>query len=245
MGSEETRTGEGQQGSGKTSNVVRIPRDWFGPKDDLVPFGPRAEEDWDSAGATSSNGSATSFDANVFWGEEADSVQDVVDEPSDAPAARRPLRGRALIAAGLIALMAGTGVAASLLTESGKQTVHPNVAAIKTPRQPALRHRLSARFDLRSVRRPTRLHERIKSAHHAAHPRTPTQVTHHADQSRSAPSAVYTQSTGASTPAVSSSTAAAPDHATASTASTASRAQSSQPAFGSDGALGPMSSPDG
>ena len=40
MGSQETTHEDGDQGA--TENVVRLPRDWLGPRDELVPIGPRA-----------------------------------------------------------------------------------------------------------------------------------------------------------------------------------------------------------
>lgn len=97
-------------------NVVRLPRDWLGPRDQLVPFGPRATPPPDpeatvappSAGAAFPSPSpnaafpSPSTDAafpppspDDFWGEGAASLQDAFEpQPDDAPASRAPRRGR-------------------------------------------------------------------------------------------------------------------------------------------------------
>jgi len=54
--------------------VVRLPRDWLGPREELVPFGPRAS----SEGAEESPPSP-----NDFWGERAASIHDALEAPAD------------------------------------------------------------------------------------------------------------------------------------------------------------------
>jgi hypothetical protein len=48
---------------------VRLPRDWLGPRDELVPFGPRADPP------------ASPPSADDFWGEKSDAVQLAVQGP--------------------------------------------------------------------------------------------------------------------------------------------------------------------
>ena len=64
-----------EQGKSKgPSNVVRLPRDWLGPRDELVPFGvDRLDDPGDSAAPPS---------AADFWGERAGAVQDVLQGPT-------------------------------------------------------------------------------------------------------------------------------------------------------------------
>lgn len=53
-------------------NVVRLPRDWLGPRDELIPFGP------------SSDKSAAPPTADDFWGEGSALVQDALSAPVGA-----------------------------------------------------------------------------------------------------------------------------------------------------------------
>ena len=243
MGSEETRTEGERKGSSETGKVVRIPRDWFGPKDDLVPFGPRATEGLDGVETSSNDEPATPLDASLFWGEDAGSVQHVVEAKSGASTTRRPIPGRSLALAALIVVIAASGLAASLLTGPGRPAKRPHVAAVtERPQATSRRHPL-ARVEAESVRRPAIRRVQTKSTHKAARPKPPIQVTYHANQVQPVTSAVYTAPQPSSNKAVGSSTPAAPDRASAQSA--ASTSGSSQPAFGANGALGPMSSPNG
>jgi hypothetical protein len=52
------------------SNVVRLPRDWLGPRDELVPFGAGAAEP------------PAPPSANDFWGEDSAAMHDAVQGPS-------------------------------------------------------------------------------------------------------------------------------------------------------------------
>jgi hypothetical protein len=83
------------------SNVVRLPRDWLGPRDELVPFGPSAPNP--DSGLI--DGKTIGIDrprlrplpdelvlppsAADFWGERADAVQDVLQGPAPTPAGAR------------------------------------------------------------------------------------------------------------------------------------------------------------
>lgn len=83
MESEGPQSGEGPRREDPADNVVRFPRDWFGPTEDLVPFGPRASEpradDLDQPAPAR---------ADDFWGEDAAAIHDVLEAPE--PDAEEP-----------------------------------------------------------------------------------------------------------------------------------------------------------
>ena len=76
MGIDQRESGAGQQEG--QDNVVQLPRDWLGPREDLVPFGPRARE----AEAAPEVADATAFAAEDFWGENSESLHTAVRGPS-------------------------------------------------------------------------------------------------------------------------------------------------------------------
>jgi uncharacterized membrane protein YgcG len=122
---DKTRDGEG-------SNVVRLPRDWLGPREELVPFGPSAH----GAEATEPAEPATS--ASDFWGERSDALHDAVEGPTPtggaagdaapppgAKAASTPAprsRARWPVVAALVVALALVAVLAPRLTTSGPAT---------------------------------------------------------------------------------------------------------------------------
>jgi hypothetical protein len=69
--------------------VVRLPRDWLGPREELVPFGPRAGTPDDDQRPTVSSETAASQlpepppAAEDFWGERSASIHDVLQAPAD------------------------------------------------------------------------------------------------------------------------------------------------------------------
>ena len=65
MDSEEG-TGEGTE----TSNVFRLPVDWLGPREDLVPVGPRADAAAAGADAAAADPPLRAAAASDFWGGE-------------------------------------------------------------------------------------------------------------------------------------------------------------------------------
>jgi hypothetical protein len=67
------------------SNVIRLPRDWLGPREELVPFGTPAEEPAPAV-EVESRGAEQPPRAAAFWGEESAAVQDALP----APAAEQP-----------------------------------------------------------------------------------------------------------------------------------------------------------
>jgi hypothetical protein len=80
---------QGDEGRGQpdpAGNVVRIRRDWFGPREDLVPFGPRAS----GTGVVELSPPAP-VRPDDFWGEDSASIHDVLEGPgaaAPAPEAR-------------------------------------------------------------------------------------------------------------------------------------------------------------
>ena len=240
MGSGQRRIDDGQAGPDETSNVVRIPRDWFGPKDELVPFGPRADE----SATARVLADAPPLDPNSFWGEDAGSVQDVLEAP-DAPTAKpNRWRRRELVAGLAVAVIALLGLAAWLLEGSPEPRALPKVASMAghEPR-PVLPLQLAKISAARITERQARArdHERTRSKPRTKPPSQASEVVYRFSQGGS--------TTGASdlTPGRSAAaTTPPPTSAGQSTAaSTASATQSSQPTFGPGGVLGPMSSPDG
>lgn len=271
MGSEGSRTDESQAGSGETSNVVRIPRDWFGPPEELVPFGPRANQspaDPQSGfqpGAYAEDAEpGVPLDPNSFWGEEATSIHDVVE--GSASDLRHPSEDLALrlgpfervrrsarvgsVAVG-VGLLVAVGVAVPLaLSGSKPRAARRAVSSSGREKTAAVSARVAR---VRPAPRQTRRHggprpSRRSVRHHshgaaAASPPRPTPVVYHPTQPTYSPqpSTGYTGTSGASSPASSGSASSG----ASGSATTVASSHSSQPAFGASGALGPMSSPDG
>jgi hypothetical protein len=73
---------EGGERARPADKVVRLPRDWLGPREDLVPFGPRAggAEPESSLPAPEAPPSAADF-----WGERSAAIHDAVQAPVDDP----------------------------------------------------------------------------------------------------------------------------------------------------------------
>jgi hypothetical protein len=68
-----TEVGEAEPQS--QADVVRLPRDWLGPRENLVPFGPRA---------VSLDTEAAPPSAEDFWGERAAAIHDALQAPANA-----------------------------------------------------------------------------------------------------------------------------------------------------------------
>jgi hypothetical protein len=79
MDSRKTTQGDGDERT--TENVVRLPRDWLGPREELVPIGSRARapETPDDAPPESLPPTAASF-----WDEDSGSLQAPMQAPADA-----------------------------------------------------------------------------------------------------------------------------------------------------------------
>jgi hypothetical protein len=76
---------EGRDGRDPESNVVLFPRDWFGPKDELVPFGPRASQ----ASVVDLEPPAP-VRPDDFWGEGSAAIHDVLQGPGASPQEATP-----------------------------------------------------------------------------------------------------------------------------------------------------------
>ena len=174
----EGRQREGDQKAGPTGKVVRLPRDWLGPRDELVPFGHRSapSEAEFSPPALASETSTLLADspptAADFWGERSAAIHDVVQAPMDG-GAQRPapaitshlaahrlgLANRRVVAASLVAVAAAAAIVVLSARSSHRVPVGPesNTAAILS----------------RSVSRILRIVElpRIMSANRASRPR--------------------------------------------------------------------------
>jgi hypothetical protein len=88
------KTGEGGQELGTKSNVVPFPRDWLGPREELIPFGPSARDEPRVPPA-----------ADAFWGEDSGAIHVVLPGPEAVavPVARGSLIGPRRLSAARIA----------------------------------------------------------------------------------------------------------------------------------------------
>lgn len=75
----------GDAGPQSQANVVRLPRDWLGPREELVPFGPRVVSLDAEAAPAGDDGEAAPPSAEDFWGERAAAIHDAL-QPAANPA---------------------------------------------------------------------------------------------------------------------------------------------------------------
>lgn len=238
--------------------MVRLPRDWLGPREELVPFGPRA---------SSEDAEQPPPSANDFWGERSAAIHDALEAPADnAPAAigtrspprfdRRP-RASALGALA-IALLVMIGIVATV--SSPTATRRPaaaskvDVAAVFGSGASRLLHlglaqlgssvprSLGRRAAAKTVRQTTAR----RASHRAPAPRPPHRVR---AQLSSAPP-VSTDTTHATTTSSSHYAAAshvdtAPTYQSAPPPSRPAVSHANVTPTGESGALGPIQSPNG
>jgi hypothetical protein len=76
--------GQGRSEPRLDGKVVRLPVDWLGPREELVPFGPSARGDQPEE----AEGPITPLRAEDFWGESSAAIHDALEPP--APVARPP-----------------------------------------------------------------------------------------------------------------------------------------------------------
>jgi hypothetical protein len=140
---------EGAPQTGTMSNVVPFPRDWLGPRDELVPFGRDAAEETEAdavAADIHEISVAPPPGPDAFWGEDSAEIHGVLQGPDigardqeqrDADhkptptTSRRPRRAVALIAAVLVAAVAALTVAVVEL--GGRSSSLPAREAIFNP----------------------------------------------------------------------------------------------------------------
>ena len=105
METEGPTTEHGGEEPGTHSNVVPFPRDWLGPREELVPFGAGAEY--------SVKHGAAAPGAEAFWGGDSGPLQPVLPEPAaagGASGARPRTRAGRLAVAGLAAAVLAAAV---------------------------------------------------------------------------------------------------------------------------------------
>jgi hypothetical protein len=245
------QTGAGATESPTSDNVVRLPRDWLGPRDELIPFGPSADSADDSVSPPT---------ADDFWGEDSSSIQTAVEAPAFVDpgwGAGSRARAREGFHTRARAVSVLGGVAAALLVTlavvSGGSSPKPasqGLLATRPPRSIKGSNLAGLTRTIRILERPLSRHGRAssqaRSGHHTSSTGAP-RGRHRASGAGKPTGTVervrYTRSSGSATGGSS----AAASTASATAAETPAEASSSnnQPALGANGALGPGSSPDG
>lgn len=264
-------TGAGGEGDGREreprserasksdDNVVRLPRDWLGPRDELVPFGPSADVHLPPpvGGKSTSTPRAPAFEGEAggpspvpvspadFWGEHAAALHEALEERDEAFAKRVASRARAVVpfawlrrpalVAGLAAALALVVVGyVSLVGQTGNRArSRPNLSQRGVTSPWAFLPRLSRSHAVGSSGRSGRPVHRATGTHAIA-----VSYSSH----RSTPG---TSSQSASSLSALSTTPAAPVAPTSSTSSASTTAdvgagsKAPAPAFGAHGALGP------
>jgi hypothetical protein len=253
-------TDAGEQEARPRTNVVRLPRDWLGPREELVPFGPRASsEDTEELPPS----------AEDFWGERSAAIHDALEAPADAArgpvGAQTPRRfdrqARAAALSGLaIALLVLIGIVSTVLGPDGaRRPAGGPRAAVATvfgggvsrllqlgiaKLDASVPRDLGAQAPSRTVQR----HPAPRAPHRAPAPRPPRRA--HPQLSSTPPVSIDARHATTTT----SSTYAATSHPeTTSTYRSAPPPPPSRPAqspatvspTGQSGALGPIQSPNG
>lgn len=147
MDTGQRRSDQNAEGPGDTDNVVRFPRDWFGPIDELVPFGPSAPDPH------------SDLDPDAFWGEDAETIHDVVAvrEVNEPRARYRPRAVHVLVAVAAVGLggaalvgrfegaarvssghVVDRSAALANVTSMGRVVEGSQASQQQTPRRPAL-----------------------------------------------------------------------------------------------------------
>jgi hypothetical protein len=243
------------------ATILRFPRDWFGPTEELVPFGPRADgvavaEDDEQSVALGEGLPPSS--ASAFWSEDSARIHDAVEGPAvesavfaqapvaDGPGWPRFSLGRVLLVAccGVI----GLGLVGRLMFHGDPQRALPPSlprAAIHVRVWTAVSHPPVVRRAV-SARKPSRAPEPKPAASQGAQANSSGSTGSTGSvpvQAASAPSS-GTSATQSDSGRGGSGGGAGGGGAGGGGASAASAGGSSQQAFGANGALGPGSSPN-
>lgn len=230
MDREGQQTDAGATESLDGDNVVRLPRDWLGPRDELIPFGPSADFKDDSALPSS---------ADDFWGEDSSALQTALEKPM--PVAREGFGSRGRAVAVLGGLVAAVLLALALVGGGSgpRKSGHATLATRPAHHTTIATYSALART-LRILEQPRSRHDQHPSKHPGASRPTRT------GRSRK-PKTTVERVRYASSSSSSGSPASSPSPAAVAPTETTSQASSSntQPAIGANGALGPGSSPDG
>ena len=239
MKTEGRHPGEGTAEARPDDNVVRLPRDWLGPREELVPLAIGG----DSAGDLERD--AAPPGADDFWGEGSAAVQSALLGPTSAPrhaapaAERRPAAPaaprRRLLLAGPVVALAAAVIAVAVALGGGASTHAPlrvtHTSATSGVGQALLSerrhetaltldlHRVKSRQSAKRVIRPN-TRRRVKTHRHAA--TRATQVSYRPPVTTAAVpvSTPSSSSSGASSAASASSSGAQAQQATAHTGPT-------------------------
>lgn len=244
---------EPQSAAEQGGKVVPLPRDWLGPREDLVPFGPSAgagppEEDGGEPPEPALTEVKRPVSPEDFWGEHSAALQGAVDERDAlATAAGRPRlsidRLRRPMVVGAIAAAVALVVVGYLNVFEGSPSspiasrlspgLHGSTSPWMLPRHPSPVH---------PVEPPT--HSQRRSHHASRNGAVPVKYTGPATVSSGVVSTTSTESSPASVgPSVPASSPTVPTSPSPPTTSSPTR--STNPAFGARGALGPGHSPSG
>jgi hypothetical protein len=246
-----------QPGQGQEDNVVRLPRDWLGPRDELVPFGPSAvpdppEVESEAGAPPGAHDDPVPVSPADFWGEHAAALHDALEERDGGVAKRVASRAwamlpfarrrrpaiaagfalaLALIVVGYVSLIGGTGNRARSQVAS---RLNPSQRGVTSPWS--------------SLRRPSPSHS-LRPSRRSGHQARRGPGTRAVAVNYSAYRSTGTSSQGASPPSTRVASVASTGipvsspSSTSATASAGARPKSPTPAFGAHGALGPGSSP--
>ncbi len=256
---EEGRQIEAGSAAESSDKVIRLPRDWLGPREDLVPFGRATQPSADPEApelAVPELASPTPTSADDFWGGEPPAaLHDVVQAPHDRapasvsdgeprPPAPKPRLPRRRLAIASIVGIAAAGAIALLLTGSPDHVAAGaklNIAAILTngvsrilnAGPPKIVARQPPARPVRHVRH--RAHVTKPAPPHTSHSSSPTRSTH-TYVARATPTTTYHPPVSEPSPRV-----YTPPPPARSPASSAARVSPT----GQAGALGPVHSPNG
>jgi hypothetical protein len=270
--SEGRQTEAGEREAPTRGKVVRLPRDWLGPRDELVPFGPRAAVGKVADPPRGRAGSAPS--AADFWGEQSAEIQSALQAPAlpdddddgltgaHRVRVRRIDRRAAAGVAAIIAIAAAT-VAALGFSSSGRAGAPPRAISSKVGFAAVLSGGVSSILRLDLARIDT---ARVApfAARRAPHRESAPKPTHKRDRPRRAQSVhisaqVVSKTTPAYQPAPSYTSDATNAGGTDTHSETAPATRTAPPrspsrhvpsratvaATGESGALGPIQSPNG
>jgi len=256
------RQTEGDERAQAPDKVVRLPRDWLGPREDLVPFGPRASapEPPPSAADFWGERSAAIHDAVQAPAAEetvADGSRDVVAAPRGRAFGRLSRQRVAAVAAVLLVAVACVSLAGGLLASGGSSpndahAAKLNVAAVLSDGVAQVLQRGLALVDASAgpsqtpppqrhrtpaIRRTPRSRSVLKRMHETAHPRP---IASASSVAHASPAVVQS-----SPPPTVHTDTHATDSGTSHTVPPPRSSAASVSPTGQSGALGPIQSPNG
>jgi hypothetical protein len=254
---DDRQTADGNGEDVLNDNVVRLPRDWLGPRDELIPIGPSAN------GQTGGSDDRFGLPATAsdFWGEDSSSLQSVLAGSTSRPPLPRvrvptafSLQSRSIavvVAAAAVvaafALLAPQGHKTAIrATNVERQSSTPSAASYlaMTARMLRALESSAAKSTNAVVGRGqhTPRHAGVTASHRSAHhTRQSERSTVVVGQVRYVTAATSTSGNTAAAPLPPPQPATNPSTESSSPAT----GSGNQPAVGANGALGPGTSPDG